>query len=167
MRTAKSFRNFLSLLAILAAGASVAPAQATEFACVHGNAGAVEDLNNLVDPLGKIHRGDGLRADVLPGSQAWLQFPVPTTFGEQQRFVIIYYSTFSDSRITQVDVWNGHERVQEFTGLDWSSPVSVATGALQLDMADNLHSLNLSVLTDGGPAGGYVKIHRLCAYAPN
>lgn len=89
---------------------------------IHGNALTVEQPGVLASPSN--HYGWGADVEVTPGQSSWFHIPVPTPVivsdvrTKFQKFFILFETVDNLGSISQVHIYDGSFKIQEFNNLN-------------------------------------------------
>jgi hypothetical protein len=139
--------------ALAAALLAAAPAYAAWY-WGHGNSGSIEDLGTVFQPEGDTgHKAWGIDFYLDADETNWVYLPIPTLGSKKKvvRKIKLYFLTGSDLDVTQVDVYNGDEKVKEISGLSWNTDGVETVETIDLGEKINFdRGLSLTVQVDSG-----------------
>nr|WP_321467691.1 hypothetical protein [uncultured Desulfobulbus sp.] len=101
------------------------PALASQWMMAHGNAAVIEYPSNC----SYHYYGWGLDLTQNSGQWNWIHIPIPTKYwGAKARYLLLkFYRGSADALVSQIDVYNGNEKVKVFTtvssSVGWNSKI--------------------------------------------
>jgi hypothetical protein len=120
----KSGHRRLSVLVLTVAGMLLAGSAPAAWYMAQGNFFSFENPGNLLNA--DVHVGWGLHNWLVANSGTWVQMPIPSaTPGAGARRVKIQFEVGPDVTVVAVHVYNGADKVNEFTGLSYTGSQTV------------------------------------------